>query len=81
MPITLGVCTGRALPKERLADKAFLKRPACFKIDPTVSGQAPPTWVCAIRRFLTHGFHHRPVTLTDARIDLLFTMSDNTYSP
>jgi hypothetical protein len=40
-----------------------------LETDPTVSGQAPPTWVCTqSSSFLDDG----------VRIDLLFTMSDNT---
>ena len=40
-----------------------------LETDPTVSGQAPPTWVCTqSSSFLADG----------VRIDLLFTMSDNT---
>src|SRR5262245_26077671 len=43
-----------------------------LETDPTVSGQAPPTWVCT-----------QSTSFLDdrVRIDLLFTMSDNTTPP
>jgi hypothetical protein len=77
MPIRM--TADKRLTTEFLYLKSVLRRPSSdgtmrktsllLETDPTVSGQAPPTWVCTP----AVGFPTKGV-----RIDLLFTMSDNT---
>jgi hypothetical protein len=68
MPIALGVLKPLASERRDIDEKDQL---AFFKIDPTACGQA---------RRLKEGVRARPGLRHDeARIDLLFTMSDNTH--